>query len=249
MVEKKLIKFKEKNSQTNTPLVESNLDHETNDTKNTNGHNDQNDKMDNNINEKQKQKQKANLVKKENPVKKENLAKKSKIVLITQNDLPKIPNVQGEVRYNSETHEWEGNEKELEAFEQKGPVLISNLDSTMTFTEFNGMKFNTNEHRWEGNDEEIDWGGSSEDEEFLKTPNHVQPDQNNISIHSCPSNSRYQTRDTFLLSQETLDIFEKSEKSNTSLMRNWTVDESLIESKFSIRKFSIPYIIEKSKFL
>ncbi|KAJ6232779.1 hypothetical protein M0813_04585 [Anaeramoeba flamelloides] len=179
-----------------------------------------------------------------------NVKPKSKIKLITKNDMPQIPNVQGEMRYNSETHEWEGNEHELDAFDLKGPTLISNISSTMTFTEFNGMKFNAEEHKWEGNEEEINWGDSSEDEDFLNSANSAElntsgSQQNN----SLATNSRYKIKNTFLLDEKTRNKFKNLEKSNKSLMRNWSVDESLFDSKFTIRSFSLSYIVEKSKFL
>ncbi|KAJ6253336.1 hypothetical protein M0813_01382 [Anaeramoeba flamelloides] len=180
-----------------------------------------------------------------------NVNKKSKIKLITKSDMPQLPNVQGEMRYNPDTQEWEGNEHELDAFDLKGPTLISNIDSTMTFTEFNGMKFNAEKHKWEGNDDEIDWGDSSEDEDFLNSANSMELDQlNNAQKNSnLAINSRYKIKNTFLLDEKTRTKFDNLEKSNKSLMRNWSVDESLFESKFSIRKFSLSYIVEKSKFL
>ncbi|KAJ6248898.1 mitotic check point protein bfa1 [Anaeramoeba flamelloides] len=175
---------------------------------------------------------------------------KSKIKLITKSDMPQLPEVQGEMRYNPETQEWEGNEQELDAFDMKGPTLISNIDSTMTFTEFNGMKFNAEQHQWEGNDEEIDWGASSEDEDFLNSANSIEIKLNNAQKNTdLATNSRYKIKNTFLLDDKTRTKFKNLEKSNKSLMRNWSVDESLVQSKFSIRKFSLSYIVEKSKFL
>ncbi|KAJ6240285.1 mitotic check point protein bfa1 [Anaeramoeba flamelloides] len=197
-------------------------------------------------NRQQKQNQNGNRIGKHNA----NVRQKSKIKLITKSDMPKIPNVQGEMRYNSKTHEWEGNEQELDAFDMKGPTLISNINSTMTFTEFNGMKFNTKEHKWEGNEEEIDWGNSSEDEDFLNSANSTEPDPKNMHKNNdLATNSRYKIKNTFLLDDKTRNKFKNLEKSNKSLMRNWSVDESLFDSKFSIRSFSLSYIVEKSKFL
>ncbi|KAJ6228025.1 hypothetical protein M0813_09440 [Anaeramoeba flamelloides] len=166
------------------------------------------------------------------------------ITLITHDSIKDLPHVQGKMKYNTETCEWEGNDEELEAFERqiKGG-FIPNTVSSMTYIEYNDMKYNPLTHTWEGNEEDINWGNDDEERAFLKS---IERGDKLKNAHS-DSQKRYHIGKTFKLNEKTIKKFNSSEDLNNKLIKKWKIDENLKEKTFLIRKVALIWMIESGK--